>query len=206
MTRRLLLVCLLALVAVPVAHADGDPASDFLITQRVFLPYDTQIPKNDQQVLEGIIADAHRKGYPIRVALIGSNYDLGSVTILWKQPQRYAQFLAEELEFVHKDPLLTVMPNGMGFYWIGHKPTGEKATLADIPITPGGHGLAQAATRAVQQLAAARGLHLTPLKVAAPKASHRNRDDRLVIIAAVAVALIIGSVARLLMLRRRRPA
>jgi hypothetical protein len=204
--RRLLLVGLLALVAVPVAHADGDPASDYLITQRVFLPYDTKIPKTDQQMLQGIVADAHKKGYPIRVALIGSDYDLGSVTILWKQPQRYAQFLAQELEFVHKDPLLTVMPNGMGFYWVGHKPAGEKATLADIPIAPGGHGLAQAATRAVQQLAAARGLHLTPLKVAAPKPSHRNRDDRLVIIAAVAVALIIGSVARLLMLRRRRPA
>ena len=206
MTRWLTLIVLLALVAVPVAHADGDPASDYLITQRVFLPYDTQIPKSDQQVLQGIVADAHRKGYPIRVALIGSDYDLGSVTVLWKQPKRYAKFLAEELQFVHKDPLLTVMPNGMGFYWVGHKSAGEKATLADIPIAPGGHGLAQAATRAVQQLAAARGLHLTPLKVAAPKPSHRNRDDRLVIIAAVAVALIIGSVARLLMLRRRRPA
>jgi len=199
-------VALLALVAVPVAHADGDPASDYLITQRVFLPYDTKIPKSDQQVLQGIVADAHKKGYPIRVAVIGSDYDLGSVTILWKQPKRYAKFLAEELQFVHNDPLLTVMPNGMGFYWVGHKPAGEKETLADIPIAPGGGGLAQAATRAVQQLAAARGLHLTPVKVAAPKASHRNRDDRLIIVAAVAIALIVGSVARLLMLRRRRPA
>jgi hypothetical protein len=205
-TRRLLLVALLALVAVPVAQADGDPASDYLITQRVFLPYDTKIPKSDQQVLQGIVADAHKKGYPIRVALIGSDYDLGSVTILWKQPQRYAQFLAQELQFVHKDPLLTVMPNGMGFYWVGRKPGGEKATLADIPIAPGGHGLAEAAIKGVQQLAAARGLQLTPVKVAAASPSHRNRDDRLVIVAAVAVALIIGSVARLLVLRRRRPA
>jgi hypothetical protein len=206
LARRLLLVALLALVAVPVAQADGDPASDYLITQRVFLPYDTKIPQSDQQVLQGIVADAHKKGYPIRVALIGSDYDLGSVTILWKQPKRYAQFLAQELQFVHKDPVLTVMPNGMGFYWVGHKPAGESATLADIPVVPGGKGLAQAATRAVQQLAAARGLHLTPLKVAAPKASHRNRDDRLIIVAALAVALIVGSVARLLMLRRRRSA
>jgi hypothetical protein len=204
--RWLLLVALLALVGVPVAHADGDPASDYLITQRVFLPYDTKIPTSDQQVLQGIVADAHKKGYPIRVALIGSDYDLGSVTVLWKQPRRYAQFLAEELQFVHKDPLLTVMPNGMGFYWVGHKAAGEQATLDDIPIAPGGHGLAQAATRAVQQLAAARGLHLTPVKVATAKPSHRNRDDRLVIIAAVAIALVVGSVARLLVLRRRRPA
>lgn len=206
MGRRLLLVALLALVAVPVAHADGDPASDYLITQRVFLPYDTKIPQPDQQVLKGIVADAHNKGFPIRVAVIGSDYDLGSVTVLWREPRRYAQFLAEELQFVHKDPLLTVMPNGMGFYWVGHKPAAENATLADIPIGHGGSGLAQAATKAVQQLAAARGLHLTPVKVAAPKPSHRNRDDRLVIVAAVAVALILGSAARLLLLRRRRPA
>jgi hypothetical protein len=206
LARWLSLLALLALIAVPVAHADGDPASDYLISQRVFLPYDTKIPKADQQVLQGIVADAHKQGYPIRVALIGSDYDLGSVTILWKQPKRYAQFLAQELQFVHKDPVLTVMPNGMGFYWVGHKPAGENATLADIPIAAGGSGIAQAATRAVQQLAAARGLHLTPVKVAAPKASHRNRDDRLIIIGAVAVALIVGSVVRLLMLRRRQPA
>jgi hypothetical protein len=205
LARRLLLVALVALVAVPAAHADGDPASDYLITQRVFLPYDTQIPKSDKQVLAGIVADAHDKGFPIRVAVIGSDYDLGSVTILWKQPRRYAKFLAQELEFVHKDPLLTVMPNGMGFYWVGRKAAGENETLADIPIAPGGHGLAQAATRAVEQLAAARGLHLTPVKVAAPKPSHRNRDDRLVIVAALAAALVVGAGARLLVLRRRRP-
>jgi hypothetical protein len=202
----LLLVVLLALVAVPVARADGDPASDYLITQRVFLPYDTKIPKSDQQVLAGIIADAHDKGYPIRVALIGSDYDLGSVTILWKQPQRYAKFLAQELQFVHKDPLLTVMPNGMGFYWVGRKPAGENALLAKVPIAAGGSGLAQAAVKGVQQLAAERGLHLTPVKVAAATPSHRNRNDRLVIVAAVAVALIVAAGARLLVLRRRRPA
>ena len=204
LARRLLLVVLLALVAVPLAHADGDPASDYLITQRVFLPYDTKIPQSDQQMLEGIVADAHRKGFPVRVAVIGSDYDLGSVTVLWKQPRRYAQFLAEELQFVHKDPLLTVMPNGIGFYWVGHKPAGENETLADIPIAAGGSGLAQAAVRGVQQLAAARGLHLTPLKVAAAKPSHRNRNDRLVIVVTVAALLVVGSLSRLFVLRRRR--
>lgn len=206
MARRVLLVALLALVAVPVAHADGDPASDYLISQRVFLPYDTKIPASDQQVLKGIVADAHDKGYPIRVALIGSDYDLGSVTILWKQPRRYARFLAQELQFVHKGPLLTVMPNGMGFYWVGHKPAGENERLAKIRIAPGGSGLAQAAVKGVQRLAAERGLQLTPVKVAAAPPSHRNRNDRLVIVAAVAVALIVGAGARLLVLRRRRVA
>lgn len=204
MARRLLLVALLAVVAVPAAHADGDPASDYLITQQVFLPYDTKIPKSDQQVLAGIVADAHRKGYPIRVALIGSNYDLGSVTILWKQPRRYAKFLATELQFVHKDPLLTVMPNGMGFYWVGRKPAGENEQLAKITIAPGGSGLAQAAVKGVQRLAADRGLHLTPVKVAVAKPSHRTRDDRLLIVAVLAALLVVGSVGRLLMLRRRR--
>ena len=32
------------LVGVPAARADGDPASDYLITQSVFAPYDGEIP------------------------------------------------------------------------------------------------------------------------------------------------------------------
>lgn len=200
-----LAAAVVALVTVPAAAAHADPASDVLIAQRVFLPYNTKIPQADQLALQGIVADAHRQGYPIRVAVIGSSDDLGAVTSLWKQPRRYARFLAEELQFAHKEPLLTVMPNGLGFYWVGHEPAGENDTLAGVAVAPGGSGLARAATTGVRQLAAARGLHLTPLKIEAAESSHRNRNDRLVIVAAVAVALIVGSVARLVVLRRRRP-
>ncbi len=204
MARKALLLALLGVLAIaPAARADGDPASDFLISQRIFLPYDTKIPKPDQQLLAGIVQDAAKKGYPIRVALIASDYDLGSVTILWKQPRPYAKFLAKELSFIRKQPILTVMPNGMGFYWVGHRPAGENELLAKVPIPAGSGGLARAATTAVQRLAAARGLKLVPAKVATAKPSHRNRNDRILIVALVAVLVAAAIAARLLVSRLR---
>ena len=37
--RRLAFVAVLALLVVPAAHADADPASDILYTQRIYLPF-----------------------------------------------------------------------------------------------------------------------------------------------------------------------
>ncbi len=204
--RRLLptLAVVAMLAAAPAARADGDPASDFLISQRVFLPYDTKIPKQDQEQLIAITQAAAKKGFPIRVAVIASEYDLGSVTVLWQQPQRYAKFLGTELLFIRKGPLLTVMPNGMGFNYPKHDTAAAIAQLAKIPVSSGSGGLALAATTAVQRLAAVYGVHVSaPANVAAPPASHRNRNDRIAIAAAVAAILVLGVLARLLLRRRR---
>ena len=46
--------------------------------------------------------------------MIASSYDLGSITSLWRKPRTYARFLGAELQFVYKDRLLIVMPNGFG--------------------------------------------------------------------------------------------
>ena len=48
--------------------------------------------------------------------MIASPTDLGSVTELWRQPQNYARFLAQELSLLYRGPLLVVMPNGYGRY------------------------------------------------------------------------------------------
>ena len=203
MARRAALVALAALLVLPAAaRADGDPASDFLISERVFLPYDTKISSTDQQRLTGTVLAATRSGFRIRVALIGTDYDLGSVTVLWKQPQTYAHFLGVELSFIHTTPLLTVMPNGMGFYWKGHDPRAANALLATITVPPGGAGLAQAAVAAVKKLAALYGVRVgAPVKVASQPASsaHRNRDDRIIIIAVVAALLVAGITVRLVL-------
>jgi hypothetical protein len=197
-------VVVLALVAglcgAPAARADGDPASDFLLSQRIFLPYDTKIPKADQQRLAATVDAAFRAGLRVRVAVIGSEYDLGAVTILWRQPQRYAKFLAKELSFVHKDRLVVVMPNGLGFYWVGHPSAAGQALVARIAVPPGSGGLTQAGETAVRRLAAAKGVTLSP---AAAPASHSNATDRIVIAAVVAALLVAGAAARLLLRRRR---
>jgi len=188
------------------ARADGDPASDYLITMPIFFPYDTKFSPELEAQLIGIVDDAKRKGFPIKVALIPNRYDLGSVGVLWKRPKQYAKFLGLEDAPFFKQRLLIVMPNGFGFYRPGSDSTAEDATLAKIAIPAGGDGLVRAAIDGVTALAAADGIHVTAGHVTTQ--AQRNSHDRVVIIVAVAAALVLGALARLALRRRtasRRP-
>ena len=64
------------------ARADGDPASDYLLVQKVFLPFDAKFPAQRQAQFTALVAAANRSGFTIRVALISSSYDLGAITSL----------------------------------------------------------------------------------------------------------------------------
>jgi hypothetical protein len=199
--RRLAVISALvaACCAVPLAHADGDPASDYLYTQQVFVPYDIKAPTSAQGELHRTVAGANRAGFAIRVAIIGSAYDLGAVPSLWKKPRTYARFLGQELVFLYKQRLLVVMPNGFGFFWSGHDGSSEYALLAKVPIRPGGQGLVAAAQTAVMRLAAAGDVHVTPAK---PPKSAASRDRLIIILGTVAIAAA-GLLVRALLRRRR---
>ncbi len=164
-------VALLAILALaggwsaPAAKADGDPASDVLATQSLFLPQDAALPPARQNQLVGLIGEASRAGYPIRVALIASATDLGSITELWHQPQSYAQFLGVELSLVYHGPLLVVMPNGFGLYGFPRPPAAERSALGGANPTS---GLGTATETAIRSLAAAAG---HPLSVPAAAAT-----------------------------------
>ena len=190
-----------------VARADGDPASDYLVAQKVFLPYDAKIPKPEQQKLLAAVQSANRQGFPIRVALIWSDYDLGSVTSLWKQPRRYARFLGFELGYYYKGRLLIVMPNGFGFNWPKHRSAGAYGQLGTVAVGSTPAAFAASATAAVQKLAATAGVTVsTTASAAAPAGTvGRNGRDRIVILAAVLAALLLGGVARLFIRRRAGP-
>ena len=189
----------LAAAVVPVALADGDPASDYLYTQKVFVPFD--VAKQAGQ-LAADVEGATKAGFTIRVAVIGSAYDLGSVPSLWRKPRLYARFLGAELAFVYKQRLLIVMPNGFGFNWPKHSPVSEYSLLAKIRIPPGATGLLTAATAAVTRLAAADGVDIAaPAHVTTP--AQRNTHDREIILAAVLGALALAAAARFLIRRRR---
>ncbi|HVP75433.1 MAG TPA: hypothetical protein VMS63_05370 [Gaiellaceae bacterium] len=184
------------------ARADGDPASDFLIAQKVFLPFDGKYPAREQAEFTALVTAANRSGFKIRVAVLASSYDMGAITSLWQQPRTYARFLAEELSYVYKGRLLIVMPNGFGFQWLKHGSTAEYAVLATIPIKPGGSGLLGAAQTAVQRLAVAAGVKIVvPANVTTP--AQRNAHDRIVIIVA-SLAAIAAAVLLRFVLRRRR--
>lgn len=155
----------LALSLCSTALADGDPASDFLLSQATFLsPYDGHIPASEGRKLEAMLASAKEQGFPLKLAVIVTRYDLGAVPILFRRPQTYAKFLAQEDYYYWKDELLVVMPNGYGLYKAkGGVPKADKAALAALPgfDTNDGPALAAAAERAVTALAAQRGLELS---------------------------------------------
>ncbi len=162
-------VCLVAGLA-PSARADGDPASDVLATQSLFLPQDAAIPAAQQLQLAALVQEAGRSGYPIRVALIASGTDLGSITELWREPVEYAKFLGQELALTYRGTLIVIMPNGFGLYG-GNRPLPVPRALSGLPIASTGRGLALTAERAVQRLAAAAGHPLSLPQATAPGAA-----------------------------------
>ncbi len=192
-----------ACAAVPAAHADGDPASDFLLARDTFVPFDANISKAQTEQLDAIVADAKDRGFKIKVALIASEVDLGAVPSLWRKPETYARFLGQELFFLYKGRLLTVMPNGYGVSRAG-KPLASAQRVVDALPKPGDDGpaLAAAAIRAVQRLGAQAGVQL-----AIPKASSGGNatHDRIVlaVIAGGLIALVAaGFAGRRLLVKR----
>jgi hypothetical protein len=186
------------------ARADGDPASDYLIVQPVYVPYDGDVPQPQAERLAKVVQDAKQKGYPIRVALIVSRADLGSVTALWRKPKPYAKFLGQELFYYYKKPLLIVMPNGYGVYHDKHPTASEEAVLRKLPVPgEGGTAIADAATNAVVKLAAAQGVKLAVPALAEEKHTSRTRD-RITIVLIVVAGAAIGGLVALLRRRRRR--
>lgn len=177
------------LAAEPV-RADGDPASDVLATQSLFLPWDAGVPAQQQAQLSGLLQAAERTGYPVRLAVVASPVDLGTVTELWHRPQLYAEFLAEELSLVYRGPLLVVMPNGFGLDHLGLSTTAIRSTLAGIPVPHTGSELARDAQIALERLAAATGHPLAAPSARVPLATPSDTTAWIVLLAgALLIAL-----------------
>lgn len=187
------------------AHADGDPASDVLASQSAFVPSDSGTNIGEQARLARVLSAAARRGFSIRVALIASASDLGSVTALWHQPQNYAQFLWQELSFAVHSRVLVVMPGGIGLYDGRHPTAGEQAVLARSRPAATEGGLVSVAATVVDGLAAAAG-HPLPPTIAAPTESLRagagGTDTVSWIVFAIGAALIAAAWAASL---RARP-
>ena len=202
MARRLLILAAAVWLCVPgAARANGDPASDYLLVQSVFLPFNAKIDPNVSLRLSNTVRAADKAGYKVKVALIGSRYDLGTAFSLYDKAQRYAEFLGLELSFQYRDHLLVVMPNGFGVSITGKPdPRGSKA-LKGLP-GPGKDATTQAegATTAIRRLAAASG-HV--LSASGGGGSSQTRD-RLTI--AAGVTAFVALLAAIVLFRRKRPA
>lgn len=151
-----------ALAALPaVARADGDPASDVLVAQNLFLPADAGIGGKQEAQLEGVLNAAARAGYPVRLAVISTRSDLGSITALWRQPVSYAAFLGQELSLAYRGRVLVAMPGGYGLYFSGTLLPAERTALAAARGPGSGPALAAGANAVVQSLARAARHPLT---------------------------------------------
>lgn len=170
------------------AHADGDPASDVLASQALFLPQDARVPPNQQAEIEALVAAATHNGFQIRVAMVASPNDLGSVTALWRQPKNYARFLGQELTLNYNGPLLVVMPDGYGLY----QSRGPHANVQSAlnTLIPPGRNLGTGALSAIQRLAAAAG-HNLPTPTATTPANRGSTDTLAWIVFAIGGVLIL---------------
>jgi hypothetical protein len=192
MRRAAALAALLALLAglvVPVtALADGDPASDVLLGQTVFLPY-APISPTVQRRLYAVTAAAAKAGYPLRVALIGAKSDLGVVPALFDKPGQYARFLSSELTGVANGPVLVVMPSGFGLAARGNAL--NSSALAGVTVGPGTDGLGTAAVTATERLAAAAG-HPLPAGAASAQAPTPGASSSTVRHALIAIGILVA--------------
>ena len=199
MARRLavVLAALITLGAPATAQANGDPASDYLLGQKLFLPFGGKADEAKVAKLQKLLDSATKDGYPIRVAIIRGPDDLGTARALMNKAQRYAEFLGLELSFVYRNRLLVVLPNGFGSSVKGDPNPKATKVLARIP-PPGSDVTKQveAATLAVQRLAASEG-HTLEI----PKDGSQTTDRIVIAAASVAGAALI---AAFVLYRRRR--
>jgi hypothetical protein len=189
----------LAALALPsAAGANGDPASDVLLTTQVFLPFEAPISKSASNDLKDTVAAANARGYKLRVAVIAFTGDLGTAVSLWGHPQAYSKFLWSEIAFVYNSRLLVAMPSGFGFY-DGKKPI-AKELRGIARVKPGKipTALTQSTARTVRALAASNGITL-------PKSSGGSSSrDRLIILGAAVLAFALVLVFPTRLFRRRR--
>jgi len=176
-------VAAFATLLAPVSRADGDPASDTLLEQSVYFPYNAPTQSAQlalQQVVDGVYAHGNR----IKIALIHDQTDLGAIPSLFGHPTDYAHFLGIELGLWYVGPLLVVMPAGFGVYDGGRSTAAEEAVLRSLPVDASSpDGLARSATTMVQHLAAASVLDSAdvraPLVTAYPSSARRGRPATL---------------------------
>lgn len=183
--RALVLAAVVAVGALlaPVSRADGDPASDTLLVQSVYFPYDTP-SQSAELALQHVVDGVYTHGNRVKVAVVFDQTDLGSIPSLFGHPTDYAHFLGIELHLWYVGPLLVVMPAGFGIYDGGRSTAPEEAILRSLHVDASSpDGLTRSATTAVQQLSAASALESedirAPLATAYPASARRGKPATL---------------------------
>jgi hypothetical protein len=204
--RRLLIVlCAAAALALPsTASADGDPASDVLLLQDVYLPYAPGVSKPLGKTITTLLQTTRKAGFQLKVAIVAKPQDLGAVPQYFGRPQSYAPFLEREIAFNTKKPLLVVMPSGYG---VAALPTGAEKGIEGLakPKSASGDDLGRAAVKAIVSVSKAAGHPVPAPKLpSASGAGGGGGTSPLVVIGVPVGLLALGGA--LAALRRRQDA
>lgn len=151
---------LLALAAPGGARAHGDPASHYLETELLYPAFADRPSQAVELELLGLLQEAERRGYPIKVALVARAGDLADEPSMLRRPQRYAEFVRRELGAAVRAPIVVVTPSGFGVSGAGVR----RSVVGGVQPQGGGNALARAAMNAVRRIARAGG-HPLPAKV-----------------------------------------
>ena len=204
MRRTFAAAALLALLMVAPARADGDPASDILYGDNVFLSLVSPQVNAKGKVLEELTAAAAQRGLPLKIAVVEAPTDLGVVPQLFGRAAEYAKFLRAEIIFGRwKGTLIVVMngkPGGVAVAGPAAPQASARVALLKVPAHANLDQLGDVAIAAVQAVAASRRVRLTAVQVRST--SHGGGGlllDGIVVGAAVLIA------AGLVVLTLRRP-
>ncbi|MGB2952361.1 MAG: hypothetical protein WBB74_03075 [Gaiellaceae bacterium] len=202
LARACVIVALTASVAASAARANGDPASDYLLIDNVFLTASirpAQTPSGRQ--LEALAKDAQRKHFAVKIAVIATSSDLGLIPGLYGRPQAYARFLGQELRSFARYPgtLIVTMPAGFGVFGPGATSKARQA-LKRIPAprTTAAEQLGHATVGAVRAVATANGRSLR----ADTGGSGGGSRTTIAIVAGIAAGLLTFGVVGFFGLRR----
>lgn len=190
----------LAVAPVP-AMADGDPASDVLLLQDVYLPYAPGVPAPLGKAIANLLKTTRKAGFPLKVAIIAQPRDLGAVPQFFGKPQEYAPFLESEIAFNTKKPLLVVMAAGYGGAAL---PAGTETALQGLKAPSAGTGdaLGRSAVAAILKLSKAAGHPVPAPKLPAASSGGGGGTSPLIVFGVPVALLALGGV--LAAIRRRQ--
>ena len=194
MRRALATAVLLAVLAIPpAARADGDPASDVLLLQDVYLPYQPVVSKPVSNALNAAVKKLHADGYPLKVAVIATKTDLGSVPQFLGRPGPYASFLESEIKFNKAKPLLVVMEAGYGTAAMAPNLAGSLSGLKK-PASGSADALGRSAIDGVLKIAAAAGHPQARPKLPAASSGGGGGTSPAIIFGVPVLLLALGAV------------
>ena len=166
-----MLALVFVLAGSPAVQAHDDPPGHYLETDLLFPAFATRPSAELELELTAMLRLSAAGGYPVKVALVGSEDDLIDPEML-RLPQRYAQQIATQLteSRVLEAPVVVVTPFGIGIAGIQRRDgrllavdtAGARRLVGTIRVPEGAQGddLARTAMAEVRQIATAAGAPL----------------------------------------------